>query len=110
VPYYKCSDLYAVVLSYNRKECVQHKYKLLNLKQSLKFQLQNFNIKKHEDKIIVNNYSKTVYNKQVLYAIDKKFEIHYDSDFRIIPSNCCDCKKAKILHRRLYNLNNNVSK
>jgi acid phosphatase class B len=59
---------------------------LLDLKQSLKSQSKDFNIEKHEDKIIVNNYNKTIYNKQVTYAMDKKFEIYY-SDFRTIPIN-----------------------
>jgi hypothetical protein len=82
---------------------------LLDLKQSLKSQSKDFNIEKHEDKIIVNNYNKTIYNKQVTYAMDKKFEIYY-SDFRTIPINFWGCKKAKILHKCLYSLNNNVLK
>jgi hypothetical protein len=67
------------------------------------------NIRKHEDKIIVNNHSKTVYNKQVTYALDKRFEIHY-SNFRSISTNFSSRKEAKILRRCLYSLNNNVSK
>jgi hypothetical protein len=110
VPCYKCSNLYAVVLSCNRKGYVQHKHKLLDLKHLSKSQTQEFNIRKHKDKIIINNCSKTVYNKQVIYTLDKRFEIHY-SDFRSISTNFSDRKEAKILRRRLYiNLNNNVSK
>jgi hypothetical protein len=93
---YKCSNPCAVVLSCNCKGCVQHKHELLDLKYSLKPQTQDFNIRKHEDKIIVNNHSKTVYNKQVIYALDKRFEIHY-SDFRSISTNFSGRKEAKIL-------------
>jgi hypothetical protein len=96
VPCYKCSNPCAVVLSCNHKGCVQHKHELLDLKHSLKSQTQDFNIKKHEDKIIINNCSKTVYNKQVTYALNKRFEIHY-SDFKSILTNFSSHKKAKIL-------------
>jgi hypothetical protein len=82
---------------------------LLDLKHSSKSQTHDFNIQKHEDKIIINNRNKTVYNKQVTYALDKRFEIHY-SDFKSIPTNYSGRKKAKILRQRLYSLNNNVSK
>jgi hypothetical protein len=109
VLYYKCSNPCAVVLLCNRKECVQHKYELLDLKHSPKPQTYDFNIQDHEDKIIVNNHSKTVYNKQMTYALDKRIEIHY-SDFKSIPTNYSGHKEAKILRRCLYSLNNNVSK
>jgi hypothetical protein len=109
VPCYKCSNSCSVVLSCNRKECIQYKYELLDLKYLPKHQTHDFNIRKHEDKIIINNRSKTVYNKQVIYTLDKRFKIHY-SDFRSISTNFSGRKEAKILHRRLYSLNNNVSK
>jgi hypothetical protein len=96
VPCYKCSNPCAVVLSCNRKGCVQHKHELLDLKHSSKQQTYNFNIRKHDDKIIINNRNKTVYNKQVIYALDKRFEIHY-SDFKSIPTNYSGCKETKIL-------------
>jgi hypothetical protein len=43
------------------------------------------------------------------YTIDKKFEIHY-SNFSTISTNGHGCKEAKILHKWLYSLNNNMSK
>jgi hypothetical protein len=45
----------------------------------------------------------------VIYALNKRFEIHY-SNFKSIPTNFSGRKEAKILRRRLYSLNNNVSK
>jgi hypothetical protein len=77
---------------------------IININRKILFeQLKNFDHHildlsgNDKNKIIVNNQSKIIYNKQVIYAINKKFEIHY-SDYRMILMNRCDYKETKILH------------
>jgi hypothetical protein len=66
--YYKCNNLCTVVLSCNHKGCVEYKPELLDLKPLPKSKSQSFNMKKYENKIIYNNHSKIIYNKQLSYV------------------------------------------